>query len=180
MFIWYSIRMDLEELAGLEPASPETEKTVYELFKWSVILKGLISVAEVIVGGFLLILPAAWTVAFVQYITRMLEEYAQFGFMSHITEELALFTGGAVLYVAVYLLSRGLIKSFLIWALLRNILWAYPASLIVLGMFLVYQLYEIFHYGSIFVIGITLFDIVVMYFIWREWKIVQSHLTPTA
>ncbi len=45
-------------------------------------------------------------------------------------------------FYAFYLLSHGVIKLFLVIGLLRNRLWAYPASLIVLGLFIAYQLYR--------------------------------------
>jgi uncharacterized membrane protein len=89
--------------------------------------------------------------------------------------EVAKYTTGTVTFVALYLISRGLIKAFLIGALLKNKLWAYPWSLVVLALFVVYQLYQILTAHSLIVIAITLFDLVVMYFIYREWRIVKEH-----
>lgn len=151
------------------------ERTIYEFFKWSVILKGLISLAEVVVGLALLAIPHGIIVELVQGASAWLLEYANLPVVSHAAQELARFGTGTAVFVAFYLLSRGLIKCFLIWALLRNVLWAYPASLLVLGALVLYQLYEIATLHSIFVIGITLFDLVVLYFIWREWQIVKLH-----
>lgn len=153
----------------------QTEHTVFELFKWSILLKGLISLGEVLVGAMLLLIPAHYIISLVQGIGMALSGYADNPITLKIVAELAAFSAGSALFVAFYLLSRGLIKCGLIWALLKNVLWAYPASLLVLGAFLVYQAYEIATKGSIFVIGISLFDIVVMYFIWREWTIVKRH-----
>jgi uncharacterized membrane protein len=54
-------------------------------------------------------------------------------------------------------------------------------ALLVLAAFLVYQAYQIATTHSLIVIGITLFDLIVMYFIWREWRIVVRHTkTPAA
>ncbi len=168
--------MDLEELAGIEPESLETEHAVYELFKWSVILKGLISLAEVLAALVLILVPERHIVALVQAAAAWLSAHLGAAPLAgHVIAELTAFSGGAVLFVAFFLFSRGLIKCFLIWALLRNILWAYPASLAVMGALVLYQLYEIFLTGSVFIIGITAFDLVVIYFIWREWRIVLRH-----
>lgn len=169
--------MDIEELAGIEPESAQTEHTVYELFKWSLLLKGAISVAEVIAGLVLLVIPAKYVIALVQSSGVWLAGYADNSITTHITSELLRFESGTALFVAFYLLTRGLIKCGLIAALLKNILWAYPASLVVLGLFVVYQAYEIIAKGSIFVIAISVFDLIVMYLIWREWKIVKRHQT---
>ncbi len=76
-------------------------------------------------------------------------------------------------FIALYLLARGGIKLLLIIALLKNQLWAYPSSLVVLGLFVIYQLYQIFLTTSIFIIALTIFDLVVMWFIWREYKVLR-------
>ncbi len=157
----------------------QTEHTVYELFKWSVILKGVISIAEVIVGIGILLTPRDIVITLVQGAGAFLSTHADSGVAMKVVEELAKFGSGTAVFVALYLLSRGLIKCFLIWGLLRNLLWAYPASLTVLGLFLIYQLYDIVTTGSVFVIGITLFDLVVMYFIWREWRIVLARTSAS-
>jgi uncharacterized membrane protein len=52
------------------------------------------------------------------------------------------FTVGTQHFYAFYLLSHGVVKVFLVIGLLRNKLWAYPVSLVVLGLFIVYQLYR--------------------------------------
>ena len=159
----------------MEYETPRTEHTVYELFFWSLLLKGGISVAEVIVGIALLLIPAPAIIAFVQGFGAWLSGYSDSAVTMKLVGELSAFGAGSALFVAFYLLSRGLIKCALIGALLKNILWAYPASLIALGLLLIYQAYEIFTHGSVFVIAISLFDIVVMYLIWREWNIVKRH-----
>ena len=46
-------------------------------------------------------------------------------------------------FAAYYLLSHGVTKAFLVGALLKNKLWAYPLALIVFGAFIAYQLYPL-------------------------------------
>ncbi|KND50391.1 MAG: hypothetical protein AB202_01905 [Parcubacteria bacterium C7867-007] len=153
--------------------TPAEEKQIYEFFLISVLLKGAISVAEVIVGIIILIIPVS---LFLSLLTMLIDATAPFPFIhEHLVEEAGAYGAGTAVFLAVYLLSRGLIKSVLIGALLKNWLWAYPASLIVLSLFLVYQFYQIATQGSLAVIAITIFDIVVMYFIWREWRVVVHH-----
>ena len=52
-------------------------------------------------------------------------------------------TGSAVLFGAVYLLLHGAVKVVLVIALLLNKLWAYPCMIVVLLIFIGYQLYRI-------------------------------------
>ncbi len=169
--------MDLEEIMGTEPESPAAEHTVYELFKWSVLLKGLISLGEVVVGLLLLAVPSSLILGSVEQLRALAGSGASYGFIAkHLLKEVDAFTAGTIIFVAIYLLSRGLIKLGLIIGLLKNKLWAYPASLVVLGLFLIYQGYQIATAHSMFVVAISLFDIVVMYLIWREWRIVRRHM----
>jgi uncharacterized membrane protein len=152
------------------------EKQIYQLFKISIILKGLISLAEVILGSLLLVIPRSIIISMAQ----MLAQYARYGgsygsILNRVATELDAFTAATVVFLALYLLLRGAIKVVIITGLLKNQLWAYPASLIILGMFVLYQFYQIATQHSIFVILLTLFDLIVMYFIWREYQIVRLH-----
>lgn len=154
----------------------EEEKEIYQFFRISVILKGLISLAEVVVGTLLLIIPYTF---FVRVVEIILQGPLRDPSYSSISEPLVViaseFTAGTALFLAIYLLSRGLVKVFIIWGLLKNKLWAYPVSLVVLTAFLLYQFYQIYIGHGMLVVAISIFDIVVMYFIYREWRIVSSH-----
>ena len=147
-------------------------KNIYQLFRVGILVKGGISLLEVVAGIVVLFLPIDFMLSVSQELTEKLDPDTflvsrTIGAIHH----LAALSG---LFVAIYLLSRGGIKLLLIIALLKNQLWAYPWSLIVLGLFDVYQIYEIINVRSIGIIVITLFDFVVMYFIWREWRVVKS------
>jgi uncharacterized membrane protein len=150
------------------------EKRISLYFKVSVLLKGAISLAEMVAGIALLFIP-------VSYFLNLLAAYAESelredsgGFIaSHLlslAQQAATVSGT---FIAIYILSRGLIKVVLIWAMLKNKLWAYPASLVVLGLFVLYQIYETIHTGSLAIIALSVFDLIVMYFIWREYQVLK-------
>jgi uncharacterized membrane protein len=61
--------------------------------------------------------------------------------------------------------------------LIRNKLWAYPASLLVLGLFSAYQLYRFSYTHSVGLIVLTVFDVIVMELIWHEYRLVSRNLT---
>lgn len=153
--------------------TPQEEHVVHEFFLAGIIIKGLISVAEVVVGIALLFIPpeviVRITLFFLEYIPNA-------SLQSALIREVAHYTEGSVLFVFFYLFSRGLIKAVLIWALLKGKFIAYPLSLLVMGLLVCYQIYQlIFTPFSIAILAITVFDLVVMYFIYREWKIVERH-----
>ncbi|WP_230978794.1 DUF2127 domain-containing protein [Ollibium composti] len=80
-------------------------------------------------------------------------------------------------FYAFYLLSYGLVKLFLVAGLLRNRLWAFPASLVVMGLFIVYQFYRFSYTHGWGLIVLSVFDIVVIWLIWHEYRVVR-HLDP--
>lgn len=157
----------------------ENEKTIYQMFRASILLKGAISLAEMVVGGLLLFVSMeqliTLTLWFIHFFLRSWSNILSTPLL-HFTSLLTASSG----LIAFYLFSRGAIKLVLIIALLYNRLWAYPWSLVVLSLFVVYQIWHMIESFSGIVLGITLFDLVVMYFIWREYRIVQKHLAEKA
>ena len=65
----------------------------------------------------------------------------------------------------------------LVIGLLKNKLWAYPASLIALGLFVLYQLYRFSYTHGAGLIVLTVFDLLVMSLIWHEYRLVRRHLS---
>lgn len=150
------------------------ENQVYQFFLWSVLLKAAISLAEIAAGIlFFFVTPEAlisWTSMVAQnMVPEVLRGYALSAIASVGSELFVI----SALFIALYLISRGLIKCILIFAMLRNVLWAYPASLAVIGIFVLYQLYQIATTQSVLIVLITLFDLVVMYFIWKEYTLIK-------
>lgn len=154
--------------------TPQEEHVVHEFFLASVILKGLISVAEVVAGIAVLLIPPQTIIS----LTLSLLNYLPVAsIQAKLIQEVSVFTSGTALFIAFYLLSRGLIKVALVWAMLKRIVIAYPLSLGVLTLLVLYQLYQLVSFPfSLIVFAITIFDLVVMYFIYREWKIIERHL----
>jgi uncharacterized membrane protein len=153
----------------------QNEKEVYFLFKGSVLLKGAISLFEIVAGLVMLLIPVRYIPLIAEFITKNeITEDPQSFLANHIVGSAHAIAAIGTLYIGLYLISRGAIKLGLIVALLKNKLWAYPWSLAVLSFFVIYQLYEITKTHSLALIGVTLFDFIVMYFIWEEYTIVKK------
>lgn len=83
---------------------------------------------------------------------------------THYTDQLRYF-------LVIYLLIHAAIKLVSVVGLLMNKRWAYPFALITLGILVLYQLHEIiFVKPSIFMILLTVFDVFILWLIWREYK----------
>ena len=79
-------------------------------------------------------------------------------------------TGPGLLFGAIYLLVHGVVKVVLVTALLLNKLWAYPWMIVVLLLFITYQLYRIVLNPSAGLVGLTIFDIVIVALTSREYQ----------
>jgi uncharacterized membrane protein len=151
------------------------DKEVNDLFRISVMLKGLVSALEVVGGLLFLLIPPEKITAFAIFLTQdELSDDPNAFLASRILHAAENYSSHTALIIGFFLLSRGIIKLVLVTALLKNKLWAYPASLAVLGLFVLYELFDVITRHSVIVLGICVFDLIVIFFIWREWNIVRA------
>jgi uncharacterized membrane protein len=77
----------------------------------------------------------------------------------------------------VYLWLHAAIKLTAVVGILRNLLWAYPFSLISLGLLMLYQVYSMVVRFSVGMFLLTVFDVFILWLIWREYGKVKTALT---
>jgi uncharacterized membrane protein len=140
-------------------------------FEVSIILKGLDGLFELL-GGLLLLFvsPATINQLTARLTQHELSEDPHDVIATHLLRFGNGLTGSAVMFAAVYLLIHGVVKVFLVTALLLDKLWAYPWLIITLVVFIVYQLYKIALHPTIGLSALTIFDAFVVYLTWREWN----------
>jgi uncharacterized membrane protein len=158
---------------------PMQEERIHQIFVVSVLFKGIHALIEIISG---LALYFVSTATIVQAINRYsydeLIEDKHDWIGSHLLEFARTFSVAEHHFYAFYLLSHGLIKSVLVVGLLREKLWAYPASFVVFGAFIAYQLYRYSYTQDIGLILLSIFDAFVIFLAWHEYQLVRRHL-PT-
>ena len=142
-------------------------------FRIGVMSKGLVSLLEITGGLLAYFVPVSVVTEAITYVAQgeLFDDPNSF-IATHIASLAHQFSYTSGTFIAIYLLSRGFIKLFLVISLLRDKIWAYPSALAVLSVFVSYQLYEIWKTGSVPLIALTVFDLLVMWFIWREYRIV--------
>ncbi len=157
--------------------TPRTERTITELFRISILLKGANALLEIVGGTLALLIPPSVVTAVASYLTQgELGEDPHDFFATHLLQWTQHFWVGGALFAALHLLSHGIVKFALVVGLWRNKLWAYPASLVVFGLFILYQVYLFELNHSPLLVGLSIFDLIVMWLIWREYQIVRAHL----
>jgi uncharacterized membrane protein len=157
--------------------TPTQEKRIGLYFHISVFLKGLFSLLEIIGGVLAFFVPVSYVTNVIVHLAQgeLIEDPGDFisTHLVQLAQQLSVTSGT---FIAIYLLSRGLVKFGLVVALLKNQLWAYPSSLVVLGLFIVYQMYQIVTAFSALLVFLTIFDLIVMWFIWKEYEVVRFEM----
>jgi uncharacterized membrane protein len=153
------------------------ERYIHRVFEFSVILKGAHALIECIGGVALYAVSTSAIAALVRNATQseLIEDPNDFIATRLLQAAQGLSLSSKEFY-AFYLLSHGLVKLLLVIGLLRNRLWSYPASLVVLGLFIVYQLYRYSYTHALGLIVLTVFDVSVLALIWHEYRLVRRHL----
>ncbi len=158
------------------PNEAAKEKEIRELFTLSVGLKGFFAALELIAGiAALFVSPSALSHFLIALTQNELSEDPHDLIATQLLQWGHSISLGAELFGALYLISHAVVKLFLVGGLLKNKLWAYPASLGVLGVFVAYQLYRLTLGYSFGLAALTVFDLIVVWLIWQEYRIVERH-----
>src|SRR3989449_2772531 len=109
-------------------------------FEVGVILKGLNGLLELTGGALLLAFPPSAIEKFIVGLTsNELSKDPHDVIATHLRQAAHSLSASDQLFAAIYLLSHGVIKALLVYALLRGKLWAYPWAIGVFTAFGVYQ-----------------------------------------
>jgi len=139
-------------------------------FAVAIILKGLDGILEV-VGGVLLLVVSPTTIDQVSRALTQheLSEDPHDYLATHVLHAAGSLTGSSLQFGAAYLLLHGIVKIVLVAALLRDKIWAYPWMIVFLIVFIVYQIYRMTFGFSVGLLGLTIFDLVVVSLTYREY-----------
>src|SRR5438132_12151780 len=149
-------------------AERKIEHTFFLVSGWS---KGVAGLLETIGGLLLVFIPHARLTALVVFLTapELAEDPTDriATLLQRMVQELGADTK---LFASGYLIVHGIIKVFLVAGLLGRRLWSYPVSLWFLAGFIVYQAYRFFFTHSLWMIALTIVDLIVAFLIWREYQ----------
>lgn len=151
------------------------EKKIHLVFEVSLWFKAVFALSEIIAGVVAYFVPPQLFLTLVLWVTK--EEFVEdphdlvANFLLHTVQHLSV---GTQEFAAVYLLGHGAIKLWLIVGLLRERLWYYPVAMVVFGLFIVYQLYRFTFTHSIWLLLITVLDVVIIALTWHEYRYIRG------
>lgn len=156
------------------------EKRIHLFFVVSLWSKGAFALSEIIGGIAAFFVTKQFLVNVALWVTQ--HEFAEdphdviANYLLHSVQTLSI---GAQDFAAIYLLGHGIIKLWLIVGLLRERIWYYPVALMVFGLFIVYQLYRYSFTHSIWLLLITVIDLIVIGLTWHEWRYLRVATNAT-
>ena len=155
------------------------ERRIHQVFAVSVSLKGLHAIFEIVSGIALYLTSTETILGWINRVTAdelsqdpndwVATDLLQFGRTFSVAEHD---------FFAFYLLSHGMVKLVLVYGLLKEKLWAYPASFVVFGAFIAYQLYRYSFTHEASLILLSVFDLFVIALAIHEYRLLRKHL-PT-
>lgn len=163
-------------MKGQRATHNNREQTVLDrTFQISLILKGADGLLELI-GGILLLLVTPQQIGSV---VRLLTQHELSedpndliaGALVHLSSSL---TVPASIFGALYLLLHGLVKVVLVWAVLKDKLWAYPWMIAFLLLFIGYQIYRMIDAFSWGILVLTVFDLFIVWLTWHESRVYRA------
>ncbi|MGH2719436.1 MAG: DUF2127 domain-containing protein [Actinomycetota bacterium] len=141
------------------------------MFEIVIALKGLDGLLELLVGVALLVVTPASLSHLVRSLTahELAQDPTDF-IARHLVNAASHLSRASTLYGGIYLLIHGAAKGALVVLVLLNKLWAYMAMIVLLGLFIVYQLAQIADKPGFALIFLTAFDGLVAILTWREYR----------
>lgn len=152
------------------------ESNIHFVFEVSILLKGFYAILEILGGFLVFFINGAYIINTVLLITQEeLSEDPRDLFAHYLINASNNFSISSQHFIALYLLSHGIMKLFLIVGLLKKKLWAYPVSIVVFGLFIIYQIYRYFYTYSIWLLLLTIFDIIIIWLTMHEYKYMKKY-----
>lgn len=145
---------------------------VDQAFRVSLVLKGLDGLLEIL-GGLLLIIVRPEQIEHLSHrlTDSTLAHNPHSLWATHVAGWAGSVGKGSLLFGAIYLLSHGIVKLFVVVQVWRNRSWAYPLLIIVIGLFVLYQIgYLIFKKVTPSMVGLTIFDLLIIYLTTIEYR----------
>lgn len=150
--------------------TPREEKALHDVFIFSVWVKGLVGLLQTLGGSAFLLVPQPTLTRWIARMTAPEIAGDPHDFFATVLRHTAEhWATGTQTFAGVYLLLHGVIKLILVAALLRRRMWSYPASMWVLGAFIVYQMYRYTFTHSPWLLALTALDVAVVALIHHEY-----------
>lgn len=151
------------------------QKSIFHIgFEIGLLLKGIHGLLEVIGGILMYFLSPARLNGLTRFLTKHeLSEDPKDVVANLLIQTSAKFSISMQYFAVLYFLSHGIVKCILIFLLWKKKIWAYPLTIVVFILFIAYQIYRYTLTPSIFLIFLTILDLIMIALTIMEYKRLQ-------
>jgi len=151
---------------------------LHNSFEIGILLKGVDAFLETVSGVFLfLVTPNAIKNIILLIAGPELSEDPNDLVFTHLVRLANNFSVSSQDFVAFYLAWHGIVKLFIVASLWKGKLWAYPTGIAFFLIFIAYQVYRFLLTNSFWLILLTIFDVVIIYLTWVEYRRIRLKLS---
>ena len=144
------------------------ERWIYDAFLVTVVVKGIDGVLEIALGLVLIFTDEFSDVVFFLTRNALIDDPDNY-FATHL-RAFASQSHEAFVVGGLYLVGHGILKSFIASSLWRNYTWSYPVAMVILALFIFYEVVHIALTGSIPFVLLAVFDIVMLLLVGHEYR----------
>lgn len=153
-----------------QQAHDRLDRLAHETFEGAILLKGIFAVLEAGSGLLLWLIGPTPILHLIARINAVRPGDHSDWLARTLLHAAQSFSVQAEQFFAVYLIAHGLVKLTLVLGLFRRKRWAYPTSIVVMAMFVVYQMWRFSLTDSLGLLALSVFDTILVALIWREWR----------
>jgi uncharacterized membrane protein len=156
---------------GRRMAKPTDAARIHFAFEISLALKGAFALAEIGAGAFTFFVTGHFLYGLVDAVTRTeLSEDPHDFIANYLLQGAQTLSVGSRHFTALYLLSHGVIKLWLIAGLWRKRLGYYPTAIAIFCLFIAYQVYRYRLTHSLLLLLLSALDVAVIVLTWLEYR----------
>lgn len=150
---------------------PEQEKKWHWLFEAALLLRGFNGLIEIISGIFIIRTDKeVFNKLFFRVTHGESIEDPRDRLLIFLNNYLQHLSTNTKIFAAIYILVHGLLNIFLSIQLYREKIWAYQTTLLVMVLFVIYQVYRISVRHSVLLTILTLIDCLFIALLWHEYN----------
>lgn len=146
------------------------ERLAHETFEGAILLKGGFAVLEATAGLLLWLIGPTPILHLIARINAVRPGDGTDWLATTLLRMAEGFSVQAEHFFAVYLVAHGVVKLSLVLGLFRRKRWAYPTSIVVMSLFVVYQMWRFSLTHGVGLLALSVFDAFLVVLIWREWR----------
>lgn len=153
-----------------DEAHERFDRLAHETFEGAILLKGGFAVLEAGAGLSLWLIGPTPILHLIAWLNAMHPVRHGDWLVTSLREAAQSFSVQAEHFFAIYLVAHGLVKLALVLGLFRRKRWAYPTSIVVMSLFVVYQMWRFSMTHALGLLALSVFDTLLVALIWREWR----------